>query len=53
MPSMPHGATGSSVMEYSPGTLPILSKESRNIFFRSTLLWIFFSFNGQRVAEWS
>ena len=44
----------STVMEYSPGKLPIMSKESRNMLFRSLILWrVLWLCNGRMVAVWS
>ena len=45
---------GLSVMEYLAGILPILSKQSGNIFFRSSILFtVVWSCNWGMFAEWS
>ena len=47
------GTLGLGVMVYLPVILPILSEESGNIFFRSSILCMVAWFcNGVMVAEW-
>ena len=48
------GMLVSSGMEYSPCILPILFKESGNMFFRSLILWtVLLSCKGETVVLWS